>query len=311
MNVTFRQLRVFSEVVRHRSFAKAAAELHLSAPAVSMQVRDLETAIGLPLFDRAGRKVALTLVGEYFVVYARRILATLKEAEEAMARFTHLESGRLTVGMVSTAMYFVPRLLARFHQEHPGVDVQLRIAQNREQMYRMLGDGDIDLAIMGRPPHDVPTRAEIFASHPFVFIAPPGHPLLSVGHPPLSALAPFPFVAREPESGTRNAMDRFFESRGFTPRITMQMDSNEGIKQAVAAGLGISFLSLHALGLELQTGALAIVHVPETPVMRNWTMVRLPGRALSPAAEAFRYFVMAHAPGELARWDMQFLGQPS
>ncbi|MEZ5658178.1 MAG: LysR family transcriptional regulator [Burkholderiaceae bacterium] len=308
MNVTFRQLRVFSEVARQRSFAKAAEALHLSAPAVSMQVRDLELAVGLPLFDRAGRKVALTLVGEYFVVYARRILATLKEAEDAMARFSQLESGRLTVGMVSTAMYFVPRLLARFHDEHPGVDVQLSIALNREQMYRMLGDGEIDLAIMGRPPHDVQTRAEIFASHPFVFICPPGHPLLNVGHPPLSALAQFPFVVREPASGTRNAMDRFFEQRGFTPRIAMQMDSNEGIKQAVVAGLGISFLSLHALGLELDTGALAIVHVPETPVLRNWHLVRLPSRSLSPAAEAFRYFVMAHAPDELAQWDARLLG---
>lgn len=303
MNVTFRQLQVFVEVASQLSFARAAEALHLSAPAVSMQVRELEAAVGLPLFDRAGRRVALTTAGEYFVIHARRILASLKEASDLMGRFTRLESGRLTVGMVGTAMYFVPRLLARFHDEHPGVDVRLRIARNREQMYRMLGDSEIDLAIMGRPPRDVSTQAEIFAPHPFVFICPPGHPLLAIGHPPLEALAPFGFVVREPESGTRNAMDGFFDQREFTPRITMQMDSNEGIKQAVAAGLGISFLSLHALGLELQTGALRVVHVPGTPVMRSWHLVRLPSRVLSPAAEAFRYFVIGHAPEVLAGHD--------
>ncbi len=307
MNVTFRQLRVFQEVASRASFARAAEALHLSAPAVSMQIRDLESAVGLPLFERAGRRVSLTTAGEYFIVHARRMLGALKDAEDAMASFTRVEAGRLTVGMVSTAMYFVPRLLARFQEEHPGVDVRLEIAHNREQMYRMLGAGEIDLAIMGRPPRDVATRAEVFASHPFVFICPPGHPLLGIGHPPVSALAPFGFVVREPSSGTRNAMDRFFAQRDFTPRIAMQMDSNEGIKQAVAAGLGISFLSLHALGLEVQTGALRILHVPDTPVMRSWQLVRLPARVLSPAVEAFRYFMIAHAPESLAEQDARLL----
>jgi DNA-binding transcriptional LysR family regulator len=171
--VTFRQLRVFVEVARNLSFVRAAESLHLTPPAVTMQVKELESAIELPLFYRQGRKVALTTAGEYFLVYAKRLLATLKDADDAMSRFRKLETGLLTVGMVGTAKYFVPRLLTRFRQEHPGVEVKLQVSANREQLVTMMNNGEVDLAIMGRPPREMATRAEPFAAHPHVFVAPP------------------------------------------------------------------------------------------------------------------------------------------
>ena len=306
-NVTFRQLRVFTEVARQLSFARAAEALHLSPPAVTMQVKELEAQIGLPLFERSGRAVSLSTTGEYYLVYAKRLLATLKDAEDAMARFRRLETGLLTIGLVSTAKYFVPRLLARFRQEHPGVDVRLQVSQNREQLLALLHANECDLAVMGRPPKEMATRAEPFAPHPLVFVAPPDHPLLRLGHPPAEALAPYPFIVREPGSGTRSAMDAFFREHRVEPRLQMELASNETIKQSVMAGMGLSFLSLHTVGLELRTGLLAWVEVEGTPVLRSWNLVHLLSKLLSPAAEAFRYFVLEEGEAELRAHDAPLL----
>ena len=306
--VTFRQLRVFTEVARHLSFVRAAEALHLTPPAVTMQVKELEAAIELPLFDRQGRKVALTTAGEYFLVYAKRLLATLKDADDAMSRFRKLETGLLSVGLVSTAKYFVPRLLARFRQEHPGVEVRLQVSANREQLVTLMSNGEVDLAIMGRPPREMATRAEPFAAHPHVFIAPPGHPILNAGHPPVAALANYPLIVRESAAGTRALMERFFQDHRVEPRIAMEMPSNETIKQAVMAGMGLSFLSLHTLGLELRAGEIELVHVEDTPVMRLWNVVHLQSRVLSPAAEAFRYFILEEGETYLAEHDRPWVG---
>ncbi|WP_338033396.1 LysR substrate-binding domain-containing protein [Leptothrix ochracea] len=239
-NVTFRQLRTFVEVARYLSFARAAETLHLTPPAVTMQIKELELAIDLPVFDRQGRKITLTTAGEYFLVHAKRMLAMLKDADNAMARFRRLETGLLTIGMVSTAKYFVPRLLARFRVEHPGVDVQMQVG-NREQLVALLHNGEVDLAIMGRPPKELATRTEPFAAHPLVFIAPPDHPVMQIGHPPLAALEPYPFIVREQASGTRAALEQFYQEQRRDLRIGMEMPSNETIKQAVMAGMGLSF----------------------------------------------------------------------
>jgi DNA-binding transcriptional LysR family regulator len=300
MNVTFRQLKVFEQVARHGGVTRAAEALHLTPPAVSMQIRELEAQVGLSLFDREGRRLALSTAGEYFLVHAKRLLGALKDAENAMARLRRLEAGALTIGMVATAKYFVPRLLARFREEHPGVEVRLRVAANREELVALMEGADIDLAIMGRPPREIAARAEPFAAHPLVFVAPPGHPLLALGHPPASALERFPFIARERGSGTRAAMDAFLAEHRVHPHVTMEMPSNETIKQAVMAGMGLSFLSLHTIGLELRSGLLHVVDVEGTPVMRTWNVVHLSSRVLSPAAEAFRYFVIEHGEGLLA-----------
>jgi DNA-binding transcriptional LysR family regulator len=264
----------------------------------------------LPLFHREGRKVALTTAGEYFVVYARRLLATLKDADDAMARLRGVEGGTLTVGLVSTAKYFVPQLLARFREEHPGVDVRLTVAPNREQLSAMLQGGEVELVVMGRPPREMALRAEPFAAHPLVIVAPPGHELLALDHVPVVALAPFRFIVREPGSGTRAAMDAFFREHRLEPQVAMQMPSNETIKQAVIAGMGLAFLSLHTVWLELRSGALARLDVEDTPVLRTWHLVRPQARVLSPAAEAFRYFMLERAEAFLAGQDAVVLGRP-
>jgi DNA-binding transcriptional LysR family regulator len=300
-NVTLRQLRVFAAVARHLSFGKAAEEMHLTPPAVSMQIKELEEHVGLPLFDRGGRSVALTVTGEYLLVYVRKILATLKDAEDAVARLSGLQTGRLTIGMVSTAKYFVPRLMARFRAEHPGIEVRLAIGGNREQLVALLQANEVDLAIMGRPPRELATRAEPFAVHPHVIVTPPDHPLVKAGHAPAAALADYEFLIREEGSGTRAAMEKFFADHRLAPRVAMEMTSNETIKQAVMAGMGISFLSLHTIGLELKAGLIAVPDIEGLPLAKRWYIVNTLAKTLSPAAEAFRYFMLEEAERYLAQ----------
>ena len=299
-NASIRQLRVFVAVARHASVSRAADELHLTPPAVSMQLRDLEADVGLPLFDRVGRTVSLTMVGEHLVVYAQRVLATLREADSAIARLRGLASGTLVIGMVSTAKYFLPRLLARFREEHPGVDLRLSLG-NREALVRQLQGNEVDLAVMGRPPRELDTRAEPFAAHPHAVIAAAGHRLAHAESIPPAALAGEGFIVREEGSGTRAAMEQFFREHALRPPVIMEMGSNETIKQAVIANMGLSFLSLHTLGLELERGLLAVVAVDGLPLIRRWHVVNMRGRALSPAAEAFRYFVLERAEAFLAQ----------
>jgi DNA-binding transcriptional LysR family regulator len=273
--------------------------LHLTPPAVTMQVKELEGHVGMPLFERSRRQVALTTAGEYMLVYARRMLATLKDAEDTAARLQRLEVGTLIIGMVSTAKYFLPRLLAQFRREHEGIDIRLAVG-NREQLLKMLQASEVDIAIMGRPPKELATRAEPFAAHPHVFVAPVDHPLTRIGHPSVESLRPYAFIVREEGSGTRAAMEKFLSAARLEPRLSMEMSSNETIKQAVMAGMGLSFLSLHTLGLELDNGLIAIVDVEGTPVVRAWNCVHNLSKLLSPAAEAFRYFVLEHGERYLA-----------
>ncbi len=300
-NATLRQLRVFAAAARHQSFGKAADELHLTPPAVSMQIRELEQQVGLPLFDRSGRQVALTVTGEYLLVYVRKVLATLKDAEDAIARLRGLETGRVSIGMVSTAKYFVPRLLAQFRQEHPAIEVKLAVGGNREQLVALLRANEVDLAIMGRPPRELATRAEPFAVHPHSVVAAPDHPLMRIGHAPASLLNNYEFIIREPGSGTRAAMEKFFADHRLQPRVAMEMASNETIKQAVMAGMGVSFLSLHTIGLERRAGLLAVPDIEGLPVLKRWYVVNNLSKTLSPAAEAFRYFILEEGERFLAK----------
>jgi LysR family transcriptional regulator, low CO2-responsive transcriptional regulator len=260
-NATLRQLRVFSAVARHLSFARAAGELRLTPPAVSMQIKELETEVGLPLFDRSSRKVSLTMVGEYFL----------------------------------------PRLLARFRDEHPGVEVRLRVASNREEVVALMREGAVELAIMGRPPKNWPSRAEPFAMHPHGLVTSVEHPFARAEKVPVSALLGEGFIVREPGSGTRAALDEFMEAYQMTPRVVMQMSSNEAIKQAVMAGMGIALLSMHTVGLELDHHLIAAPETEGLPVMRRWHVVNTLAKTLSPAAEAFRYFILERGEAFLAK----------
>jgi DNA-binding transcriptional LysR family regulator len=299
MNVTFRQLRVFVEVARQGSVLRASEVLHLTPPAVSLQIKEIENQVGQRLFDRANRRITLSTAGEYFLVYARRLLGTLKEAEDAMARFARLESGRLTIGMVSSAKYFLPQLLARFHTEHAAVDVRLRLG-NREQLVALMEANEVDLCVMGRAPVDFASRAEPFAMHPHVLVTAPTHRFAQAESVPAQALADEAFIVREPASGTRTALQEYLDQHRLKPSFVMEMPSNEAIKQAVMAGMGVSLLSLHTIGLELNSGLIAVPTVEDLPLMRRWNIVNRAAKQLSPAAEAFRYFVLSHGEAHLA-----------
>jgi LysR family transcriptional regulator, low CO2-responsive transcriptional regulator len=241
----------------------------------------------------------LTMTGEYFLVHARRILGSLREAEDTIARFRGLKGGTLRIGMVSTAKYFVPRLLARFRTEHPAVELRLSVG-NRESLVESLTRSDVDLAIMGRPPRELATRAEPFAAHPYVIVSSPTHPLAQLEHVRAAALASQPFIVREPTSGTRASMAQYFRDHQIEPFALMEMPSNETIKQAVIADMGIAFLSLHTLGLELQFGLLKILPVEDLPLMRRWFVIHPQAKTLSPAAESFRYFILEQGEKLLA-----------
>ncbi|MBP6638417.1 MAG: LysR family transcriptional regulator, partial [Sulfuritalea sp.] len=212
-NVTLRQLKIFEAVARHLSFSRAAEELHLTQPAVSMQVQSLEDQAGLPLTEQAGKKVRLTAAGEEVARQARRIAEQLREAGEALAALKGVEAGRLKIGVVSTAKYFAPSLLAEFRRRHPGVEVQLMV-HNRGTIVRLLAENEIDLAIMGTPPGEFETVAREFADHPLVFIAAPNHRLAQKRRIDPRQLAEETLLIREPGSGTRSALERFLVEHG-------------------------------------------------------------------------------------------------
>ena len=300
LNVSIRQLRVFTTVARHLSFARAAEELHLTPPAVSMQIRDLEDAVGLPLFDRGGRQITLTTGGEYMLLHARRVLGSLKDAEDTIARLKGVRAGRVTIGMVSTAKFFVPRILGGFLRDHPGVEVALAEA-NREGLVDLLRRSEVDMAVMGTPPRELETRSEPFAAHPLGVIAAPDHPYAVLAEVPPALLARERFLVREPGAGTRAAMDRYFRSQRIDPVFAMEMRSNETIKQAVIAGMGLAFLSLHTTALEVASGLIKVLDVPGLPMVRRWQLVQLSPKLLSPPAEALRYYVLEQGESLLAR----------
>src|SRR5512138_269278 len=300
-DATVRQLQIFDAAARTLSFSRAAEVLRLTQPAVSMQVRQLEHFAGVPLFERSGRRLHLTDAGEELVQHARAVLRALDGADEAFAAMKGLRGGRVKLAVVSTAKYFAPRLIARFVQAHPGVEVRLQV-DNRDAVVRTLAGNDVDLALMGRPPGELDLVAAPFAEHPHVVIAPPDHPLARRRRVEVEALASETFLVREVGSGTRTAMERFFQERGVALRVGMEMPSNETIKQAVMAGLGLSFISLHTIALELASRALGVVHAPGLPVIRQWYVLHRSEKRLSPAADAFKGFVLQHGRGFLDRW---------
>lgn len=297
-NATLRQLQIFESAADLLSYARAAEALHLTQPAVSMQIAALEESAGLPLFERIGRKLFLTAAGAELLVHSRRISGALREAGEAMDSLHGLSSGRLSVAVVSTAKYFAPRLLTQFRDEHPQLELRLHDA-NREEVLRLLRDNAVDLAIMGRPPNDIETIAESFAQHPHIVIAPPSHALAKRRRISARDLSKETFISREPGSGTRSAMERYFAQHHIAPGITMVMSSNESIKQAVMAGMGLAFISSHTVGLEIESGHLTSLDVIGCPVMRRWYVVHLSAKRLTPIATAFRQFVFDRAPGYL------------
>ena len=299
-NATIRHLQIFSVAATHLSFARAAEKLHLTHAAISLQIKQLEDVSGAMLFDRIGKRVFLTEAGEILLDHARQILQSLKDADESLMALKGLKGGRVALAVTSTAEYFAPGLLAQFRLAQADVRVRLLI-DNREAVSRLLISNEVDLAIMGRPPADMDAEAVSFAPHPLVIVSGVDHPMASASRLTVEDLATETLIVRETGSGTRSAMEEFFAEYGVKPRIGMEMGSNEAIKQAVVAGLGISFISQHTLGLELSAGRLAILKVEGTPVMRRWFLVRHKSKRLTPALGAFWDFVLESAPNYLKR----------
>jgi len=295
MNVTLRQLKVFEAVSRHLSFTRAAEELFLTQPAVSMQVKQLEGHVGMPLFEQIGKRVHLTEAGREMQHYSRAIAHLLDEADDVLATLRGGESGHLELAVPSTANHLTMHLLAAFRRRRPTCTFNVAIT-NREGLLRSLEQNDCDLVIMGQPPEQVGLEAQRFMENPLVVIAAPDHPLAGRRKRlPLARLPEENFVIREPGSGTRTAMERFFAEHGQVVSSGMEMASNEAIKQAVEAGLGLGIVSRHTLDVELAAGRLVMLPVEGFPILRHWYVVHRSGKRLSAICTAFRQFVIDEA----------------
>jgi DNA-binding transcriptional LysR family regulator len=297
---TLKQLRTFESAARLLHFGRAAAELHLTQPAVSIQLQQLENEVGLPLFEQVGRRMHLTHLGEELLGHVRALLARLREAEEAMEGLRGGGGGELHIAATTTAEYFAPRLLAEFRRLRRGLKVRLTV-NNRDAVVRELTDNNVDLAVMGRAPRGLNAVATAFAKHPLAIIAAPDHPLVQKRRLQLRQLAGETFLIREHGSGTRGAMEQAFAAQRFTPDETIEIGPNEAIKQAVAAGMGVGFVSLHTVGLELATKRLAVLPVAGMPVMRDWYVIHRARKRLSPAAAAFKDYLVAEGAGLIER----------
>jgi DNA-binding transcriptional LysR family regulator len=299
-SATFRQVKVFETVARHLSYSRAAEELHMSQPAVSIHIRQLEGHAGLPLFEQVGRRIYLTSAGQEMLRHSRAIIQELKDADAALAALKGIRGGRLDIAVISAGDYFFPGLLAEFCRRHEGVTVRLSV-NNREEIVRQLTENMTDLTVLLRPPASHELVAEPFAPQPHVIVAPPTHPLAGKRHVALQALAGEPFIVREQGSDTRLAMDELLAEARIRFRVTMEIRSTETIKQAVIAGMGISFLSAHTIGRELELGRLAVLDVEGFPVMRKWHIVHHKNKRLPPVAVAFKQFLLEEGAALIER----------
>jgi len=296
--IGLRQLRGLVAVHQTGSVTRAAAQLGLTPPAVSMQVRQLEEAVGMPLAERTPTGFVLTEAGKELVGTTQRIEAALRDCGQALEALHGKGAGRVVVGGVSTAKYFLPRAVADFARILPGVSVRLRIG-NRDDIVAALRSYEIDLAVTGRPPQDFPIRRASIGAHPYLIVAPPEHPLAGGGPIPLAALDAEAFLMREEGSGTRTLAERLFAESGLIPSATIEMGSNESIKQAVMAGLGIAVISAHTVAVELASKRLVMLPVEGLPVVREWFVTRRREKRLLPAAQAFWDYLAANGAGFL------------
>jgi DNA-binding transcriptional LysR family regulator len=294
MNMTFRQLRLLEAVARNSSFTRASEELHLTQPAVSTQIKQLEQEVGIPLFEQLGKKIFLTEAGKEMYAFSRGIAQQFREIESVLDDMKGVKRGTLSLSVTSTGKYFAPYLLAEFVKHHPGTQVHLEVT-NREELVTQLQENIPDMAIMGTPPQNLELTAQAFMQNPLVIIARPDHPLALAKRIPLSRLVEENFIQRERGSGTRNAVERFFRDREVKLNTSMEMSRNEAIKHAVMAGLGLGIVSLHTLEFELSLDRIAILSVEGFPIMKEWYLVHRSGKRMSPIAQAFHDFVLNEA----------------
>jgi DNA-binding transcriptional LysR family regulator len=294
MHITLRQLRIFEEVARFSSISRAAKELHLTQPAVSMQVKQLEQQVGLPLLDQIGKRLFLTEAGIELRAHAQRFAAQTHELKTAMDGFRGLQRGFLGLAVVSTANYFLPPVIAKLNERHPGMRVSLQVA-NREAVLAALADNRTDLAITGEPPQSEDLVAVPIRDNPLVVVAAPTHRLAQQSAIPFKQLAKETFVLREPGSGTRAVIERHFAQAGIEYSAGCEFNTNEAIKLAVQAGLGLALISQQTIELELETDRLVILPVEGFPIVRHWYAVHRYDKRLSAAATAFLALLVAES----------------
>jgi len=297
---SLRQMATFQVVARLGSVSLAAEALHLSQSAVSIQIASLESSAGAPLIERTGRGVRLTEAGELLVVYADRLLNLWNEASDEMSTFLGAFSGTLRVGAVTTAEYWLPRLLVTFINANPRVKLRLLFG-NREEVVRGLAGQEVDIAVMGHPPEELRVVSSTFAKNPMAFVAAPHHPLMAEPMLTMAALAQAPLLVRERGSGTRNTVERLFRDAGMRPRIGSELSSNEAIKQMCAAGFGPAFLSLQTCALEIDAGLMKVMPMANNPIEREWFMVRSASRSAPQVVLAFEQHLRDHGQAEIGR----------
>jgi len=294
MHLALRQLQCFSAVAQNLSFTRAAEALHLTQPAVSMQVRQLEQQAGISLTEQIGKRIYLTEAGEEVFRYARSILQQVDEMDDVLNKMKGLSGGHLRIAAISSANYFAPRLLGVFHQRFPDVGVSMDVTR-QERVLKQVADNEVDMAIMGQPPVDMKVDAISFMDNPLVIIAPPGHRLAKTKRISLRQMEKETFLVREPGSGTRGAMVRFFKANNVKLTTGMEMGSLEGIKQGVQAELGLGLVPKGSIEIELKLKKLAILNVKGLPIGRQWHVVLNRGKRLSAAADAFKHLLVDEA----------------
>lgn len=284
-HLTFRQLETFATVARLGSFSRAAEALHLTQPAVSIQIRQITESIGLPLFEQSGREIRLTAAGQELLRTARELDDSWNRFESAVDALKGLKKGRLRVALVTTAKYFLPRMLGAFCQRYPDIEIELEVA-NRARIIERLRANEDDLYIMSFPPEELDVVATPFLDNPLVVVAPAAYPL-PAGPLSLADLAPHPFLLRETGSGTRKAVDRHLAANGLTLKVKLALGSNEAIRDLVASGMGLAILSRHVLGEHPEQEGLRILEVAGFPLQQPWSVVHLRQKILSLPAHAF------------------------
>lgn len=286
IHATLHQLKVFEATARHGSFTRAAEELFLTQPTVSMQVKQLTKAIGLPLFEQVGKRLYLTDAGRELYSTCQEIFQRLDQLEMTVADLKGMKQGRLRLAVITTTKYFMPRLLGPFCQHYPGIDVSLTVT-NHERVIERIANNQDDLYVMSQLPEHLDIKAHPFLENPLVVVAPSTHPLAHERHIPLKRIVEEPFIMREPGSGTRGAFQKLLDAQKLSVKVRLELGSNEAIKQAIAGGLGLSVLSRHTLIPESANSELTILDVDGFPISRQWYIVYLSGKQLSVVATTF------------------------
>ncbi len=293
-HVSLRQMKVFESVARNLSFTRAAEELYLAQPTVSMQIKKLSDAIGLALYEQIGKRIHLTDAGRELQAACRDILGRLEQLDMAFSEMKGIKKGRLRLTVVTTAKYFAPELLGLFCQQYPGVEVSLKVTNREEALERIAANED-DLYILGQPPEELDAESAPFLENPLVVLAPRDHPLAGKKSIPLKRLAEEPFLVREAGSGTRQALERLMRKNGLKLNIKMEIGSNEAIKHSVAGGLGLAVLSNHSIKLNASSGQLIVLDVRQFPIARHWYIVYRRTKQLSVVARTFLEFLHQQA----------------